>query len=95
MNDTQPTFRQVDTATAVGMANDGYRVIDVREPAEWDAGHVAGATLVPLADLTQRIADVAPDRDAPLLLHCASGARSSRAAGWLVQMGYTDVVNLN
>ena len=95
MNDLQPTFRQVDTATAVGLANDGYRVIDVREPVEWNAGHVAGASLVPLADLPQRIAEVAPDRDAPLLLHCASGARSARAAGWMVQMGYTNVVNLN
>jgi molybdopterin/thiamine biosynthesis adenylyltransferase/rhodanese-related sulfurtransferase len=94
MNNDRPTIREVTTAAeAIGLARDGYRVIDVREPAEWESGHVAGATLVPLADLAERIGEVEPNRDAPLLLHCASGARSARAAGWLAQMGYTDVVN--
>ena len=96
MNDQnpQPTFREVGVAEAVALARDGRRVIDVREPSEWDDGHVAGATLVPLADLADRIGEVVPDRDTPLLLHCASGARSNRAARWLSQMGYTDLVNL-
>ena len=94
MNNDRPTVREVTTAPeAIALARDGYRVIDVREPAEWDAGHVAGATLVPLADLAERIGDVEPNRAAPLLLHCASGVRSARAAGWLAQMCYTDVVN--
>jgi molybdopterin/thiamine biosynthesis adenylyltransferase/rhodanese-related sulfurtransferase len=94
MNNDRPTVREVTTAAeAMALARDGYRVIDVREPAEWDAGHVAGATLVPLADLAERIDEVEPNRDASLLLHCASGVRSARAAGWLAQMGYTDVVN--
>ena len=69
-------------------------MIDVREPYEWDTGHVAGATSLPLADIPQRIAEVEPDRDARLLLHCAVGARSGRAAGWLAQMGYTDVASM-
>ena len=95
MNDDRQNVREVTTAAeAVALAREGYRVIDVREPAEWVAGHVAGATLVPLADLAERIGEVEPNRDAPLLLHCASGARSARAAGWLAQMGYTDVVNM-
>ncbi len=86
--------RQVDAADAVALARDGYRVIDVREQVEWDAGHVIGATLLPLADMPQRIDEVAPDKDAPLLLHCAVGGRSARAAAWLEQMGYTNVVNM-
>ena len=96
MNDqiSQPTVREVGVSEAVALARDGRRVIDVREPSEWDTGHVAGATLVPLADLADRIGEVVPDRDTPLLLHCASGARSNRAARWLSQMGYTDIVNL-
>lgn len=84
----------MDAGDAVALARDGYRVIDVREQSEWDAGHVAGATLLPLADVLQRIGDVAPDRDAPLLLHCAVGARSARAAAWLTEMGYTNVVSM-
>ena len=47
-------FREVGVADAVALARDGYTVLDVREPLEWDAGHVAGATLVPLGDLAAR-----------------------------------------
>jgi molybdopterin/thiamine biosynthesis adenylyltransferase/rhodanese-related sulfurtransferase len=88
------TFREVTAAEAVALAREGYTVIDVREQNEWDAGHVAGATLVPLRELPERIAQVAPDRSAPLLLHCAVGARSARAAAYLTQLGYSDVVSL-
>ena len=87
-------FREVDAAEAVRLADEGFHVLDVREPGEWDAGHVAGATLLPLADVSGRIAEVVPERDAPILVHCAVGARSARAASWLVQLGYTNVVNL-
>ena len=90
----RPAFREVDAAEAIALARAGHRVIDVREQNEWDAGHVAGATLVPLGELPQRIGEVAPDRDAPLLLHCAVGARSGRAATWLAQQGYTSVVSM-
>jgi molybdopterin/thiamine biosynthesis adenylyltransferase/rhodanese-related sulfurtransferase len=94
MNHDHSTFREVDAAEAVALAREGYRVIDVREQSEWDAGHVAGATLLPLADVTQRVAEVVPDKNAPLLLHCAVGGRSGRAAGWLTEMGYTNVASM-
>jgi molybdopterin/thiamine biosynthesis adenylyltransferase/rhodanese-related sulfurtransferase len=89
------SYRDVDAAEAVALARDGYRVIDVREQSEWDAGHVAGATLLPLGEVRQRIGEVVPDPHTALLVHCAVGARSSRAAGWLAGLGYTDVANLN
>jgi sulfur-carrier protein adenylyltransferase/sulfurtransferase len=94
MNHDHPTVREVNAAEAVALAREGYRVIDVREQSEWDAGHVAGATLLPLADVQQRVAEVVPDKHAPLLLHCAVGGRSARAAGWLTQLGYTNVVSM-
>jgi sulfur-carrier protein adenylyltransferase/sulfurtransferase len=88
------TVRDVNITEAVGLAREGYRVIDVREQNEWDAGHVAGATLVPLGDVPQRIGEVVPERDTPLLVHCAVGGRSSRASAWLEQAGYTNVINV-
>src|SRR5688500_7315172 len=94
MNHDHPTVREVNAAEAVALAREGYRVIDVREQSEWDAGHVAGATLLPLADVQQRVAEVVPEKHAPLLLHCAVGGRSARAAGWLTQLGYTNVVSM-
>ncbi len=87
-------IREVGVAEAVALARDGYRVIDVREQSEWDAGHVAGATLVPLADVPSRLPELAPDRGTPLLVHCAVGHRSAVAAGALAQLGYTDVVSM-
>jgi sulfur-carrier protein adenylyltransferase/sulfurtransferase len=94
MNDRNTTFREVSPVEAVALARDGYRVIDVREQTEWDAGHVEGATLIPLSDLPQRAAADLPDRDQPLLVHCAVGGRSARASAWLVQNGYSNVANL-
>ena len=93
-NDLTRQFREVDAAEAVALARDGFTVIDVRERSEWDAGHVDGAVLLPLADVRERIGSVVADRDAPLLLHCAVGARSGRAAAWLAEMGYRKVVSL-
>ena len=87
-------FREVSAPEAVALARSGHRVIDVREQSEWDSGHVDGATLLPLNELTQRIADIEPDRGAPLLLHCAVGARSARGAAKLAEMGYTNVASM-
>ena len=41
-----------------------------------------------------RFAQELPDRDTPILLHCHSGARSGRAAAYLAQQGYTNLVNM-
>ena len=86
--------RTVSTAEALGLAADGYRLIDVREQSEWDEGHIAGATLVPLATVPERLPELVPDPATPLLLYCHSGARSARASAYLAQVGYTNVANL-
>jgi molybdopterin/thiamine biosynthesis adenylyltransferase/rhodanese-related sulfurtransferase len=89
-----PRVRQVRVADAIRLADEGYAVVDVREPHEWNAGHVEGATLIPLADVPDRFATEFPDPDAPILLHCHSGARSGRAAAYLAQLGYSNLVNM-
>ena len=95
MTTEQPaTFREVGVEEAKRLRDAGYRVIDVREPVEWDEGHLPGATLIPLADVATRIESEVPDRDTPLLVHCLSGVRSARASATLNQLGYRTVVNL-
>jgi molybdopterin/thiamine biosynthesis adenylyltransferase/rhodanese-related sulfurtransferase len=84
----------VSAAEALELAASGWRIIDVREQVEWDEGHIPTATLLPLAEVPARIAEVAPDRDAPLLVHCRVGARSLRASAWLIQNGYTQVASM-
>jgi molybdopterin/thiamine biosynthesis adenylyltransferase/rhodanese-related sulfurtransferase len=87
------TFRQVSVPDALKLA-DGRRIIDVRELVEWNEGHIPSATLVPLADFTATIETVVPDKTTPVLVHCAVGARSMRAAAYMAQLGYSDVVNI-
>jgi hydroxyacylglutathione hydrolase len=67
-------------------------VLDVREPAEYTAGHVPGARLLPQADLAIGLASV--PRDQPLLVVCHAGTRSARASRFLAAVGYSQVTNL-
>ncbi len=89
------SIREVSVDEAVRMVNeDGYRVIDVREPSEWNDGHVASATLLPLGQVAERIGEVEPDTGAKLLVHCAVGGRSARAVAALNALGYAGAVSM-
>lgn len=73
----------------------GYRkaqLIDVREPKEFDAGHILGARNIPSSQLRQRFKEIRPDK--PVYLYCQSSARSSRAAMFLKKKGYTELNQL-
>ena len=70
------------------------KVIDVRTPEEYASGHVGGAVNVPVNEIEQRIAAVAPDKSTPLWVHCRSGNRSARAKATLDRLGYTNVTDL-
>jgi rhodanese-related sulfurtransferase len=81
----------VSTADAVRLINREKAVlIDVCEPAEFAAGHAAGARNVPLGTL-DKAKGLPTNKALPLVLMCASGARSSRAAAQLRKAGYTQV----
>ncbi|MBW2072847.1 MAG: sulfurtransferase [Deltaproteobacteria bacterium] len=55
-----------------------YLIIDVRQPWEYEDGHIAGARLMPLMDLESNIFDLPPDQD--IVFYCRSGSRSRAAA---------------
>jgi molybdopterin/thiamine biosynthesis adenylyltransferase/rhodanese-related sulfurtransferase len=86
--------REVAPAEAEGLIAAGAALIDTREPHEWQAGHLAGATLLPPAEVAGRIGEVVPDPATPVVVYCAAGARSMRAAQQLAQLGYRDVVSV-
>lgn len=67
------------------------RVIDVRTPEEYAAGHIEGATLVDFyePDFADRIAEL--DRDAEYVVYCRSGNRSSQATALMDEQGFEDV----
>lgn len=72
----------------------GAKVIDVRSPGEFTARHLAGAINQPYGDIVNHIGTIAPDRSAPVLVHCQSGGRSAIARRLLRRHGYTRVYNL-
>ena len=69
-------------------------LVDVRNPDEWNAGHVDGAILIPYEQIDKRIAEVARDRNTPILLYCGSGRRSGIGLDSLKKAGYENVTNL-
>jgi molybdopterin/thiamine biosynthesis adenylyltransferase/rhodanese-related sulfurtransferase len=84
-----------DLRAALAAADEHLVLVDVRESGEWDTGHVAGARHVPRGYLESRIEGVAADRDARVVLYCASGQRSALAAHTLSELlGYRDVASM-
>ncbi|MGI9155711.1 MAG: rhodanese-like domain-containing protein [Marmoricola sp.] len=86
---------QIPTVTLDGMPAplpEDLVVLDVREPAEWQHGHIEGAQHIPLGDVQNRLAEVPTDRQ--VLVVCKAGGRSAQATGYLVQNG-VDAVNLD
>jgi len=69
----------------------GATVVDVRTAEEFNDGNFAGAVNIPLQDLQRRVGEIPKDK--PVILYCASGARSSVGARFLKQSGYADVIN--
>ncbi|MCP3738514.1 rhodanese-like domain-containing protein [Rossellomorea sp. BNER] len=73
----------------------GYRkaqLIDVREPNEFDAGHILGARNIPLSQMKMRMKEIRPDQQ--VYLYCQSGLRSGRAAQALHRKGYRNIYHL-
>lgn len=69
-------------------------VVDVCEANEFAAGHVTGAKNVPLGELEAKLPGLAKNKAVPLIMVCASGARSSRAVAIAKKLGYQQVQSL-
>ncbi len=70
----------------------GARIVDVRSVAEFKDGAYPGAVNIPLHLIPLKMAELEP-KNKPIVLYCASGARSGQAARLLKQAGFTDVTN--
>src|SRR5215210_3005044 len=91
----QHVKREIDEIDARGaQALDNALFVDVREREEWEEGHLPGAVHVPRGNLESRIEGVAPDREQPVILYCATGNRSAFAAKSLADLGYEHAVSL-
>jgi phage shock protein E len=83
-----------DKARALLSGSPQYILVDVRTPAEYEAGHIPGAVLIPNETITTTRPQQLPDVNAPVIVYCRSGRRSADAARKLTAMGYTAVFDL-
>lgn len=70
----------------------GAKIVDVRTPAEFKDEAYPGAVNIPLALLPLKMKELEP-KSTPIVLYCASGARSGQGMRFLRQNGFTDVIN--
>ena len=70
----------------------GIRVIDVREPDEYEIAHVEGVPLFPLSSLGQRFTELDPNQQ--YYIHCKSGIRSMKALQFLREQGFKYLKNV-
>ena len=87
----ESTVKEVTRDEAQALIEDGAQLVDVRVSHEWDAGHIAGATHLPLEELAERSGEL--DASRPVVLYCRGGTRSSMAAEALDGAGF-DAVKL-
>jgi len=73
-------------------AKEDFILIDVRESYEYEEFNI-GAKLIPLGDLPAAMEEM-EDKDAEIVLHCRSGARSGRAQAFMMSSGFSNVANL-
>ena len=84
-----------DRAAGPGRARRRGADPDVREPAEFEGplGHIRGARLIPLGELSTRAGELARDR--PIVAVCRAGSRSAQATVILQQAGLPEIANLS
>jgi adenylyltransferase/sulfurtransferase len=71
---------------------DRIRIVDVREPNEYQINRIAGSTLLPLGEVPRRYAELDPEEE--IVVQCKVGARSAKAADFLRSVGFKKVLNL-
>lgn len=89
-----PDVLEIDVAEAASLRErlpGSFRLIDCREPDEWDLCRIEGAELVPLGTIPECAPVRFADRSQPLLIYCHHGVRSARAAAFLRHQGWPKV----
>ena len=90
MKNCSPT----ETKAAMAAGDTNLLVLDVRTVEEFADAHIPGVRLIPVADLPDSVAALAPWKNRPIIVTCRSGNRSLRASDILIANGFTDVTNM-
>jgi rhodanese-related sulfurtransferase len=86
---------RVDTLAATRLMNADAVVLDIREPAQYKAGHILGARNTPLAGLEKSAADLSRFKNRAVIVYCADGRRGGRALEVLRRAGFNQLSQLD
>lgn len=86
-------FKQVRVHEVRNLVENGATIIDVREPEEYEKGHLVNAINIPMSQFRQRLAEIPTDR--PVYVHCRSSQRSYNVLMALQGLGYQNVYNIS
>jgi rhodanese-related sulfurtransferase len=84
---------EVDGATARKLVASGVKVVDVRTPEEFSAGHVPGALNIPHDQMASRHGEIGPP-STPVLVYCKSGRRTEIATRTLREKGFSAIYDM-
>lgn len=92
---SQQSVPLIEASALNAMIKGGIRVylLDVRQPEEFNEGHIKGATLMPLGTLSNTYTTL--PKSGKLVVYCRSGRRSAQAVQFLLQHGYSNAVSLS
>lgn len=91
VGDKKVEYKKITPQEAQEKMTEDSVILDVRTREEFDAGHINDAVLLPDYEISDKAADILPDKDRTILVYCRSGRRSQTAAMELIEMGYTQV----
>lgn len=86
-------YRQVPVTKVRELVESGAFIVDVREKAEFERGHLLNAKNIPLSEIRQRLDEI--PHDVPVYVHCRTGQRSYNAVMMLQNKGYDNVFNVS
>ncbi|MDO9168981.1 MAG: rhodanese-like domain-containing protein [Methylobacter sp.] len=81
-------------AASAMQVEDKAVIVDVREDDEWNAHHIPGAIHIPLGQLNERLAELEPYKNRPVIAQCQSGRRSEKAQLALMSAGFSKVYSM-
>jgi len=90
---------EIDVAAAQALLNDGPHptkclLLDCRTPEEHGIAAIAGAKLLPMQEITERVAELEPWRNEQIVVHCHHGMRSLKVTQWLREQGFSQATSM-
>lgn len=71
-----------------------FLLLDCREQEEYDIVNIAGAQLLPMSEIQQRVSELDEHRSTEIIVYCHHGMRSMQVTSWLLQEGFTNVKSM-